>query len=258
MIYAQILMMIMLGFSMGAGDAWGQGALAITPMSSQSADKQAVLRSSIQNMTAKPLVFELKMECDVDGAELSGPACAKFIRLTTDGVQKNGQYEIAANARLTISASLIGPVESYALFKPFIRPLMQSESARKSGVGFEFNYRPGFLFLLRPADDPLVVDSFATRTNDAARIASFSFDIKKFKSPHVATISAKIVHASTGQLVRFARLAEDKIIDPRREKLELEAEYAKLSDPDAPVCYELYIQEKKAGASLQKLSNCKR
>ncbi len=257
MIYGYSLLTIMF-LGLNAQSALAQGALAITPMSSQSADRQAVLRSSIQNMTAKTVVFELKMDCDVDGVELSGAACEKNIRFTTDGVNKGGQYEIPGNGRLSISASLIGTVESYALFKPFIRPLMQIEKNGASGVAFEFNYRPGFLFLIRPAEESLAVESFSTRTNDTARIANFSFDIKNFKSPHVATISAKLVNSSTGQLVRFARLAEDKIIDPRRAKLELETEYAKLTDQESPLCYELYVQEKKSGASLQKLSNCKR
>jgi hypothetical protein len=238
--------------------AFGQGALAVTPMSLHTSDKQAVLRSSIQNMTPKSIQVEIKLDCDVDGIEMTGADCEKKIKFTTDGVVKNGNYEIGANSRISISASLVGSVESYALFKPYIRPLLRDEKNERSSVGFEFNYRPGFLFLLRPASDVLAVKSFSTKSNSTARQASFIFDIRDFKSPHVVTISAKLIHKNKGQMVRFLRLAEEKILDPKRQTLELEGEYAKISDPELPLCYELYIQEKKPGASLQKISDCKR
>jgi hypothetical protein len=241
---------------LAAESGYGQGALAIIPISSYTADKQAILKTSIQNLTEKTVKFEFVPDCDIDGELLAGAACDKFFKYVTDATVKSGGYEITSKERAAIGVSLISPIKSYALFRPLIRPLLATDTPVGQGISFEFNYRPGFLFLVKPSEDRLAIQDFSTRVSDTARIATFKFNIKNFKTPHIANISAKLISKSSKKLVRFARLAEEKIIDPRREILELEVEYGAPKDPQDSLCYELFVQEKFDGVPLNKSTNC--
>lgn len=232
-----------------------QGALTVNPISGYTAEKQGVLKVTIQNLTDKKIRFEIVRDCDIDGSEYSGKECDNFFKISTDAPEKNKNFELESHARASLTVSLAKNINSYALFKPLIRALFD-DGLPKNGIGFEFNHRPGMLFLIKPGSDKLTDVTFSTTTSQTARVATFNFDVKKFSSPRVTNVSAKLLNASSKKLLRFARLAEEKIVDPRREILKLEVEYGRLEDPAETLCYELYIQDKSTQGGLDKLTNC--
>lgn len=237
---------------------YAQGSAVLTPMSAFTVDPAATLTFHINNRAEDALKMKIQWKCDVDGKDLEGQACLDMFQVEFDSsTDIKDVLEIPVRGRVQVAVRLKGDKAKeqikYAIFKPMFKPEVKKE-AKENSIAFEFAYQPGMLFLVHPSDEKLTSVKFSTDVLLDARRAKFDFDLRSIKVPSVASISSKIYDVKTKKVMRFMRMASSKIIDPRRETLTLETEFAPKTEK-ADVCYQAFI-ENITSKSIYSISNC--
>jgi hypothetical protein len=232
----------------------GQGAAIFLPLSQTVFGNQDNIPFRISNRLTTSLMMKIHLHCEVDGNMLEGDACQNFFRLIVDGRQEHERITIPASGMANAMVSLKTSVKRYAFFKPRFEPQIDDAQAPK-GVSFVFDYQPGYLFLVGAKNNHLGRPVFAVESDRHSRNARFTFDVNQLQHPQLVSVSAKIINAETKQMVRFLRLANEKIVDPRRGDFQLVAEYAPLDDAST-VCYQLFIQHHGETEELERHDSC--
>jgi len=231
-----------------------QGTAVVLPLSKVVTSAQEVITFQIHSQVNEELRLKVDYFCEVDGVELSSVDCLKnfvlsFDRPLNDQILQLPDSSTSAQGTLTLTNS----PQKYAFFKPLFAPVSSAEK-RKEGLSFDFKYQPGYLFLIKPDQPSIQSLSYSERITNDAKIAHFELDLSSLTMPHVASISAKIMDKSSRKLIRFVRLASEKILDPKRMKIEMEAPYG-APNLATQTCYELIIQWN-SSTSMQKLTSC--
>jgi hypothetical protein len=249
------LLAVIIYFSlMRATEMLGQGAAVVMPMSHFVFSKDETISFQVHNQLNDSLVLGVDHKCEVDGVELDRTGCAKYFSLQFDVASDGSKIELPKEGSVKGVVSLISTPLRYALFKPLMAPPTGRQKAAE-GVSFEFKYQPGYLFIINPDKAELKMPVVSNRMADDQTFSKFEFDLKILSMPAVASLSAKIMDMKSKKMLRFARLASEKILDPTREKIVLEAGYNSVVDPSY-VCFEFIIQWVST-RSLQKLTDCK-
>jgi hypothetical protein len=233
---------------------FGQGAVIVDPISKAVYDKSETVNWSVYNRLDQPLKVKITPHCLVDGRELKEKDCDAFFRLEDSGVASEKLIEIPANQKHQLLVRSIGKIEKYGLYKPIFDPVLTDQPVA-SGVKFVFNYQPGALFLLNPSFEKLELPK-ATKAKGLKHSAiMFEFDLKHLANPQVVNISAKVFEKNSKKVVKLLRLANEKIVDPTRNPLNLEVVWGELND-QREVCYELIIQNQSFKKDIYTMSGC--
>ena len=240
------------GFMLSA-TGFAQGSMVIMPMSKHVLKQQDVVSMNVHNQLQVPLLADVNLECEIDGQGLAGEDCTKYFRLKLGGEINPKKIEIPKSGSIAGDVEMILAAKRYGLLKPVFSPI-SSGGKKGDGVAFEFSYQPGYLILINPDPVTLGLPKFSTRVNGDQKVAMFELDLTTLTMPAVASISAKILDKKTKKMMRFARLASDKIFDPIRKTVTLEAGYAPAKD-ESETCFDLIVQWAST-TTLQKLSSC--
>lgn len=250
-LYYVIVMFALL--TMAPNFAYCQGSAVIMPMSSHVVGQDQKMTFQIYNQLESVLSMDIQMLCEVDGVTLKGLDCSKYFRLKLGDKINPTRIDIAKTGSVAGEVEFSEVPQKYGLIKPIFTPIRSGESKFNS-VAFEFSYQPGYLFLVNSETATLEKPVFSTRVIKDEKVAIFEFNPSSLSMPAVASISAKISAIESKKTIRFARLASEKIIDPKRKKLVLETSYTSAKD-DTPTCYDLIIQWV-SSKSIQKISDC--
>lgn len=230
--------------------AQAQGGGAVLPLSLVVDAASAEIPFAIYNYGAEDLNFKIDPVCDLDGTEKTGNECYKIFSLTFDLEWKDGVIRVPKGGRANGVLKLLDAGNlRFALFKPIVDPLYAQELG-KNAVAFKINYQPGYLFILKPAFERLSKFTFATSVGAEQRRGNFEFDISSLTMPQEINVSAKFTEKGSGKLVRFVPLVKNKIVDPRRGKLQVSADFAP-SSMKGPVCAQLFVQSRSTKASYR-------
>jgi hypothetical protein len=207
---------------------------------------------SLQNLSSTNLEIKVSDQCVVDGNKIEGEGCWSFLKIDAAWRDlKDRRLKFAPGERRQFRVSAKESVKVFALFKPLLDPVFvestNSEGSLSSkGVGkqagLEFGYQPGYLFLKPQEGLPTRVDveSFGIVESEGTSFARFVFKLTDLPSPTFFNVSAKI--NENGKLLRFVPLAKEKIFDPDRKTLVLEAQVGKKPEKKSKFCYELFFQ----------------
>jgi hypothetical protein len=231
-----------------------QGAAVIMPLSKALSVATEVVSFDLFNRLESALTLSVSIKCDVNGQELEGIACDPYFEMTPLTPLDSDSITIPQNGKWTARVRLKDPNIEFAIFKPLFVPQIKDDSQNESTVRFDLAYQPGYLWVLKPSQKELKDLTFSTYALQNSKRAKFVFSLKELDKPQVWNLSAKILEASNGQLVRFIRLANDKILDPKRQEMTFEGEYAQAND-DREVCYELFV-ENVLIQKIYKIGNC--
>jgi len=254
-LYVLITMIQTLLISSVTTRAFSQGAAVILPLSKAVVGTSTAIDFRIFNRVQSDLKLKITPKCDVDSQELEGDACLKFFRMNFDVDQKDSAITIKKGLHAKGSISLTtNEIKNYAFFKPQFNPEMNLPKINE-GIRFVFNYQPGYLFIINPTLEKLPAPTVKIHKSDKSKIAQFYFDTTKLTSPQVVSISAKIKDKKTKKMLRFVRLASDKIVDPRRGDLRLDGEFAKLNHK-GKICYDIIVQNHSVQQGIYKLNQC--
>jgi|GEM_PF-2241749 len=232
--------------------AMGQGSAVISPMSAVVGTSQQIISFQINNQLEGELRLKLTKQCEIDGVSFSDADCDTYFKMQGPEIGIDGVLRIERGRSVSMELFLKRTVEKYALFKPLFAP--ESREASEQEIPFEFRYQPGYLFLLQPDMSPLRIAEFKTRQDENSRFAVWEFDLTSLRAPSVMTISAKLIDKSTKRLVRFLRIANEKMLDPARKKLALEGAFAPAAEQTS-VCYELIVQ-RFGNKQMEKYTDC--
>ena len=232
--------------------SFAQGVLAVNPISHFSAKSPYEVVFFLQNLSAEPLELKVTDQCVVDGKKLDGSACLRHLRVDPGWPDSNGgklKFEPGERRQFRVAAK--DSVKIFALFKPLLDPLpfVSGKSNSSKGnespanqAGLEFGYQPGFL-ILRPQEEmptQVEVSSFELQEAKGETFARFVLNLGKLPFPSVFNVSAKVTE--DGKLLRFFSLAKEKIFDPDRKSLSLEAQVGKVPEKASKICYEVFFQ----------------
>ena len=245
--------LILLTVLLMCSHARAQGSAVVMPMSKYVLNKDEVVNFSIYNQLNEALLLNITPKCDVDGQILEGEQCAQFFSLQFQSGASSGKVDVAKGGSVQASVKLVGGPKRYALFKPLISPVFNKKSS-ESSVGFEFRYQPGYLFIISQEKSEFPPPKVSFRSTSEEKIAVLDFDLKSLPMPSVATLSAKVIDQKSNKLIRFVRLASEKIFDPARGQIKLEAGYASPKDERA-ICLDIIVQWL-ATNSVQKINSC--
>jgi hypothetical protein len=230
--------------------AKAQGGGAVLPLSAVSLAASADIPFTVYNYGDSDLDFRIDPVCDLDGTEKTGEDCFKVFSLSFDVEMKNGIIRVPKGGRANATVKLLDAGSMrFALFKPIVDPLFPQELGRNA-VAFKINYQPGYLYILKPAEEKLQSFTFATSANKEQRRANFEFDISALTMPQEVNVSAKISDKASGKLIRFVPLVKNKIVDPRRKKLQVSSDFAPASSKGA-VCAQLFVQSSSVKSSYR-------
>jgi hypothetical protein len=241
---------ILLGFETRAV---AQGSAVIMPMSQYLMKQEKTASFNVHNQLKNPMTMDVAYECEVDGVAIKSDECTRYFNLKISNEINPKKFEIQSSGSVEAYVQMIQAAKRYALFKPVFSPIVAGDS-RSNSVAFDFSYQPGILYILNADPVSIATPKFSTRVTDTEKIAVFDLDLQTMTMPAVASISAKIMDKDSKKMMRFVRLASDKIIDPYRKTVTLEAGYAPPKDT-SNACFEVIIQWLST-KSLQKLSNC--
>ena len=245
----------LLGTWLYAGILYGQGAAVVMPLSKSVASKDETIVFFIHNRTDDLLTMAYTPKCDVDGVDHEGQICLDTFAMTCGAEIKDNLIKVAKEGSLRCEVRLTSGKGRFALFKPVFTPSASGDNGKPNAIPFTFSYQPGYLFLLKPAADRFTNIQFDTYVVDNARRARFKINLKELAVPQVVSFSAKILDKKTKKLLRFVRLASDKIADPKRGLLELEDNFANGAD-QSDVCYQAFVENKSA-KDFYNLDGCK-
>jgi hypothetical protein len=231
-----------------------QENIAVNPLSSHVGDERSPLNITIQNISSSPLNVEIKHFCDVDGVNYSGDDCLRYFELSVGSKDFSPVQKLASHSRADVAIRLKSQVTRYALYKPVIKQMKEKSPLRK-GVGFEFDYQPGALFLIAPEARKYDLPKFDLKLDGGRKIVRFEWDLESWKTPQVLSVSAKIIDKNTRKIIKFVRLADGRIVDPSRKRVVLQSEIT--SGDQAPsACYEVFITPHYGEKIVQNISNC--
>lgn len=230
--------------------AFGQGGGAVLPLSAVMTSSSDEISFTVYNYSPNDLDFQIDAACDIDGTESTGDNCYKHFKLNFDVEFSNGVVRVPKGGRANGLVSLMNSENlKFALFKPIIDPLYPQELGKNS-VAFKINYQPGYLFLLKPADERLSKVLFNTTINADQRRGNFEFDLSGLKLPQEVNVSAKFMDKNSGKLIRFVPLVKNKIVDPRRGKLQVSGDFSG-AENKSPVCAQIFIQSRTSNSSYR-------
>ena len=240
---------------LSANQAFGQGSAAILPLSKGVSSADASITFYVHNLLDQELELAYSPKCDLDGTEQEGQPCLDVFQVTFDTKLTDGSFKIPPREKFRGELSLKKKDGRYVLYKPVFRPVLPPDPKKETeGVRFELAYQPGYLFILKPEGERLAHPTFDTYILGEARRARFHFDTSKLTMPQVLSVSVKLKDPKTKKMVRFVRLASEKIVDPKRKQLDLEDEFAQANDT-SNVCYDAIVQNA-AAKDVYELSNC--
>jgi len=246
--------MVILTAGVMNGQAFAQGAAVVMPMSKYVFSKDEVVDLQIHNQLDDHLLLNITPKCEVDGTILEGKECSKFFALDFAHGGNVDKIDVPKNGSIQGSVRLIGAPQRYALYKPLIAPV-NNKKPLNGGVSFEFRYQPGYLFIINADKAEFGMPRLSSRSTSEEKIAVLDFDLKSLTMPSVASVSAKVIDKKSNKMIRFVRLASEKIFDPARGSITLEAGYAPPKD-DAVICLDIIVQWLST-KSLQKINNCR-
>jgi hypothetical protein len=235
-------------------DLFAQGTAIVMPMSKYVFSKDEAVVFTIHNQLSEPLTFEVIPKCDVDGEVLEGKQCLNYFAMDFSGEFRSGKIEVPKAGSVQGKVRLNASPKRYALYKPLIAPV-RNKKKLGGGVGFEFRYQPGYLFLVAPEKAEFPMPNVTFRSSEQEKLAVLDFDLKSLTMPSPASISAKIIDKSSGKMLRFVRLASEKIFDPARGQVKLEAGYAPPKDEHV-ICLDIIVQWLSTN-TVQKINNCR-
>lgn len=233
---------------------FGQGAVIVDPISKAVYNKTETIDWTVYNRLDRRLKVKVTPHCIIDGNVLQEKACDAVFRLEKSGIASEMVLDIPASQKQQLLVRVVGNIERYGLYKPVFDPVLDDEP-KASGVKFVFNYQPGALFLVNPVFEKLELPKASKSKNSKHAAIMFEFDVSKFTNPQVVNISAKIVEKDTKKVVKLLRMANEKIIDPTRNPLNLEVVWGSLDDP-RQVCYELIVQNQSFKTEIYTLTGC--
>ena len=248
------ILAVYLVLSIKSVPAFAQGSAVVMPLSKAVYSAEEVISFQVHNLQDDELTLAIEPKCELDGTSLVAAACNSTFKVTYDPNPKNGKIKLNKHSSVQGTVALVNPPKHYALFKPLISPVL-AQKEKPQGISFEFNYQPGYLFLIDKANQEIKKVSLSLRETKDARIARFVVDLGSLSMPAVASFSAKILDKKSKNLLKFLRLASDKILDPQRGKVELEGAFADSAASKQDICYELIVQWL-AQKSMQRLSGC--
>ena len=244
---------ILLGWFVHGSVTFAQGSAVVLPMSKYVLKQEDRISFQVHNQLNSHMMMDVNYRCEVDGEDLDGDICMKYFTVKFGSEMNLKKIEIPQLSSVRGEVSLQLPVKRFALFKPIFTPMTTHEK-KTEGVAFDFSYQPGYIFLVSPEPANLSLPKFTVRSTNTEQVAIFDFDIAEMVTPAIASISAKIIDKENKKMMRFTRLASEKIIDPRRKTLRLEAGYAPPGDKTF-ACYELLVQWV-SDKRIQKITNC--
>ncbi len=241
-----------------AAKIYAQGAVVLNPMSAYTTDANATQTFHISNRIEEKLKLNVVWKCDIDGKEVEGQPCLDVFAIEIDGTaQTKNQIEIPTQGRARVDVKIknteAAKTLSYALFKPLLKPELKQEK-RENSISFDFAYQPGILFILKPSTDKLSNVKFSTYINQDVRRLKLDFDVSTLKIPAVTSVSTKIFALDSKKLIRFVRLASNKIFDAHRGLISLEGEFTGKADK-TKVCHQTFIEDVTA-KQIYPLTDC--
>lgn len=249
--FFRFFLVIIVGF--WKSNVCAQGSAVVMPMSKYVLNKDEVVNFHIYNQLSETLLLDITPKCDVDGRIFEGEQCAKYFSLQMQSGVSGGKIDVPKGGSVQGSVKLVGFVKRYALFKPLIAPVFNKKSSGSS-VGFEFRYQPGYLFVISQEKTEFTVPKVSFRSTSEEKLVVLDFDLKSLPMPSVATLSAKVMEQKSNKMIRFVRLASEKIFDPARGQIKLEAGYAPPKDERA-ICLDIIVQWLSSN-SIQKINTC--
>jgi hypothetical protein len=224
--------------------AYAQGEIIINPLSNYETDVNKSLNFSINNRKRVPADVNLKHMCDVNGVSYEGVECFNYFKLSfsMEANKDTGFFSIPANDKVEVTVALSNTAVNYAIYKPLISPVAKKEQTYDNTVTFDFNYQPGMLFVVNKTKEKIELVDTKYVTEDNVKRMKTKINLAKLNIPKVVSISAKIIEKDTNNFVRLVKLATLKILDPKRDALEMYADY-ETSKYDKAVCYQAYVQD---------------
>jgi hypothetical protein len=237
-----------------ASIALSQGAAAILPLSKGVSEANDVISFYIHNLLEEALTLTYTPICDIDGKEFENAPCLEAFSIVFDAKLQENKFTLEKGKSMKGEVRLNKSNIKFAIFKPLFKPVLSRANAKANTIQFNFGYQPGYLFLIAPSKEHLTAPSFDTYVVKDARRARLKFDLTTLSAPQIVSVSLKLNDRKTKKLVRFVRVASQKIVDPRRVSMDLEDEFAP-ADDKTNVCYEAVVQNISA-KDLYQLSNC--
>jgi hypothetical protein len=252
-LFTSSLAIVTITFCQPRSTAMAQGVAVILPMSEAVYSADETINFTMHSQTEGTSVLSIESRCEVDGKELAGAECDQFFDIQFIPPQQKNEIKIPRETPVKGQVSLKNKAIRFGLFKPIFAPITNMDSD-EAGAAFQFKYQPGYLFVPKPVEQAITKVDFKTAKRSDTLVALFDLDLSTMTMPSVASISAKILDPKKGTTIRFARLASNKILDPSRKKIALEAEVGS-GDQSDPICYELVIQWI-GTRQVQKLNGC--
>lgn len=234
--------------------ARAQGLATVFPMSKAVGAAGDGISFVIQNQSENDVDFTYAPECDVDGKELSGEACTPYFEATLNTDLKDGKFKLPARGKVEGRVSLKTGVSRFALFKPLFEPAPSAADKQKPGVSFEFGYQPGYLFVLKAPSERVTAANFSSLSSQGTQRLKWVLPVSGVTVPQLLNVSAKLSEKGSNKTLKFLPLAKEKIFDPKRGELLLEADLGKTAVAKT-ICYELFVNNKFAPDSY-KISGC--
>lgn len=227
--------------------ALAQGTAAVFPMSQATTNVDEVVSFSLQNITQNPVKFSYQPACDIDGVEKTGEECLKYFQIEFSLETQHDVFNVSANESLAGKVRLKDRKIGFAIFKPIFEPIQNKKVQGKAGgISFGFSYQPGYLFVVTPVQERLQdLKTTIIETASKTPAVTFTANLQTLKSPTLVNISAKLFDKTTGKIVRFSPLAKEKILDPHRKEIVMEAAL-KSTDKTDNLCYQFFVENRLA------------
>ena len=236
-----------------SSQARSQGSLVVMPLSKAVVESSEVLNFYLHNQVEDTLAIAYEPKCDIEGKEIAGHECNLTFDVVYDKPIKDGAFIVPKGGKVAATLRLRNKDLKFAIFKPLFTPNLATKP-KDNLITFQMRYQPGYLYLVHPAEEKIGNIDFAIVETESARRMKFKLAIGSLTVPQVIGVTVKVLRKADMKLTRLLRLASDKIIDPKRKTLELEADFAEKSDK-TPVCYEMYIASLGL-KSIDKRTNC--
>ena len=225
-----VLPALFLFFVATQGEVFAQGLAVVNPLSAFAKPDTKQLAFSVLSRSAEDTKFSVVHECVIDGKEAKGKECRDAFEVEFDSLQPDGTFELKAGSSVAVKLSAPPVAKSFAMYKPLISPIFQKKTGEKKGIAFDFDYRPGMLFIVNPEKPNYADFSLETFLIGKEKRVKVTLPIDFLKSPQVVNMSGKIMEKSTKKMLRLVPLARQKILDPLRKVLVVDGAYALASD----------------------------
>ena len=233
---------------------FAQGVALITPMSDVSLEASKVISYTIFNRLEKETTLTVQHYCDVDGKEMEGMACEKYLRVSYSKGYKNDRLKLPAKTATNVKIQVRDFGVKYVLFKPKYEPFEEKKSTK--GIRFIFGYQPGFLFLLKPNVNERLQDPDASIvTSNEHRLLQLNFDVSKLSTPQVVNITVRVTGRKGKKTLKLIKMATKKIVDPKRKLFTVQGIVGD-KNFNRKICYQAYIKSAAENAQLYKINSC--